>query len=158
MTTHLKICKAATAAQDPRVCGKRKAPEPTSEPEPSETRLTRREEELELRNDTLQQQNCSTRAELDDVRRQMRAFEEQMERMQRQMDDGDRERERLQRQVDESDQKMEAIANAVGLKTPPVPELEVVLERLEGIQKSAAVQACKYCRLGGEPSHRPTAA
>ena len=64
---HLKICKAATAAQDPRVCGKRKAPEPTSEPEPSETRLTRREEELELRNDTLQQQNCSTRAELDDV-------------------------------------------------------------------------------------------
>ena len=138
---HLKICKAATAAQDPRVCGKRKAPEPTTEPEPSETRLTRREEELVLRNDALQQQNCSTRAELDDVRRQMRAFEEQMERMQRQMDDGDRERERLQRQVDESDQKMEAIANAVGLKTPPVPELEVVLERLKGIQKSAAVQA-----------------
>ena len=138
---HLKVCKSSAVAHDPRVCGKRKAPEPTTEPEPSETRLTRREEELELRNDTLQQQNCSTRAELDDVRRQMRAFEEQMERMQRQMDDGDRERERLQRQVDESDQKMEAIANAVGLKTPPVPELEVVLERLEGIQKSAAVQA-----------------
>ena len=73
-----------------------------------------------LRNDTLQQQNCTTRAELDDVRRQMRAFEERMER---------------------GEQKMEAIANALGIKTPPVPELQVVLERLEGIQKSAAVQA-----------------
>ena len=48
--THLKICKSSAAAQDPRVCGKRKAPEPTADPDSSETRLTRREEELVLRN------------------------------------------------------------------------------------------------------------
>ena len=48
---HLKVCKSSAAAHDPRVCGKRKAPEPTTEPEPSETRVTRREEELVLRND-----------------------------------------------------------------------------------------------------------
>ena len=136
---HLKICKASAAAQDPRVCGKRKARAPTAEPEPSETRLTRREEELELRNDTLQQQNCSTRAELDDVRRQMRVFEEQMERMQRQVDDGDRERERLQRQVDKGDRDI--FARALGFETPPVPPVEDVLECVQGIQKSAAVQA-----------------
>ena len=138
---HLKVCKSSAAAHDPRVCGKRKAPEPTTEPEPSETRVTRREEELVLRNDALQQQNCSTRAELDDVRRQMRVFEEQMERMQRQVDDGDRERERLQRQVDKGDREREVIARALGFKTPPLPPVEDVLECVQGIQKSAAVQA-----------------
>ena len=140
---HLKVCKSSAAAQDPRVCGKRKACEPTAEPEQSETTLTRREEELMVRNDALQQQNCTTRAELDDVRRDMRAFEERMGRMQRQVDEGDR--------------KLEAIANALGMKTPPLPTLQVVLERLEGIQKSAAVQAAfglsGTCDLKKERDH-----
>ena len=124
---HLKKCKSFAAATDPRVCGKRKAPEPAAAPPPApappdtsaaSTALSPREEKLQLRNDRLQQELCAQKAEIDDLHAGMAE---------------------MRRFKADTEASLTTLAQKLGMTTPPLPALSVCIEKIEGMQKSAAL-------------------
>lgn len=122
---HLKVCKSTAATTDARVCGKRKERAATPSPEPA-NKTTRREDELQIRNDALSSQASATRAELDDLKTEMRAFRQSLQE----------EKEARQK----LEQAYEMIARAVGYKTRPLPGPEDIVQAIKGKEKSAALQ------------------
>ena len=121
---------------EPRVCGKRKTPEPAAAPPPApappdtsaaSTALSPREEKLQLRNDRLQQELCAQKAEIDDLHAGMAE---------------------MRRFKADTEASLATLAQKLGMPTPPLPALSVCIEKIEGMQKSAALGSI----VGGSPA------
>ena len=117
---HLKRCGSTEAAEDPRVCGKRKSP-PSDEKSSSpaeDARHTLARHDLETRLDTARAEKASSDAKVYDLERRMRTMEDDMCAMK---------------------QFQSTIAHKLGFTTPPLPTVDQCLAVLEGMEKSRAV-------------------